>query len=85
MRAVLSWICVALLFGVLIARSMGRSSALKFFAGYFLELSLSVDNLFAFMAIVDFFQIKGRDEGADGRKLGHCARLQCGSISPNSC
>jgi tellurite resistance protein TerC len=61
-RAVLSWICVALLFGVLIACSMGRSSALKFFAGYFLELSLSVDNLFAFMAIVDFFQIKGKDQ-----------------------
>jgi tellurite resistance protein TerC len=55
--AVIWWVSIASMFGVLVACLHGSESALNFFAGYVLELSLSVDNLFAFMAIFRFFRI----------------------------
>lgn len=35
----------------------GRKSALEFFAGYLVEQSLSVDNLFVFIMLFDYFQV----------------------------
>lgn len=36
---------------------LGTDKALQFFAGYVVELSLSVDNLFVFLLLFKFFQV----------------------------
>lgn len=51
------WIGVALLFGVFLGVAAGWDQASLFFAGYFLEKSLSVDNLFVIMAIFSSFSV----------------------------
>lgn len=40
---------------------MGVDKALQFFAGYVVELSLSVDNLFVFLLLFDFFKVSLQD------------------------
>lgn len=35
----------------------GKTSALEFFAGYIVEQSLSVDNLFIFIMLFDYFKV----------------------------
>lgn len=54
------WISVAMCFAGYIGFSYGSEKASLFLAGYFLEKSLSVDNLFVIMAIFASFSI--RDE-----------------------
>ena len=51
------WICLALSFGVGIYFFRGQEASLKFFAGYLLEESLSVDNLFVFLLIFSYFRV----------------------------
>jgi len=51
------WITLAIAFGIGIGFTMGRQSALEFFAGYLVEEALSVDNLFVFIMIFGFFRI----------------------------
>lgn len=53
------WISLALSFGVYIGFSHTLDDMWLYFAGYFLEESLSVDNLFVIMAIFSAFSIKG--------------------------
>jgi len=43
------WVSLALLFNVGVYVWKGKELALQFFAGYLLEESLSVDNLFVFL------------------------------------
>lgn len=45
-------------FGACINQFMGADKALQFFAGYLVELSLSVDNLFVFLLLFRFFQVR---------------------------
>jgi tellurite resistance protein TerC len=52
------WITLALLFNVWIYFQMGQEAALRFLTGYLLEKSLSVDNLFVFILIFSFFNVK---------------------------
>ena len=52
------WIALAMCFAVYIAFSHGTGDASLFLAGYLLEKSLSVDNLFVIMAIFSSFAIK---------------------------
>jgi tellurite resistance protein TerC len=40
----------------------GHAAALQFLTGYLIELSLSVDNLFVFLAIFSYFKVKGRHQ-----------------------
>jgi tellurite resistance protein TerC len=47
----------ALLFGALVAFVGGATSALEYYAGYIIELSLSVDNLFVFILIFQYFAV----------------------------
>ena len=60
---ILAWLATAGLalaaagFACWIAVSMGRQTALEFVAGYAIEASLSVDNLFVFMVVFQGFQI----------------------------
>lgn len=52
------WIAVSLAFAGYIGATHGISKASLFISGYLLEKSLSVDNLFVFMAIFASFSIK---------------------------
>jgi tellurite resistance protein TerC len=51
------WIVMALLFNVGIYWFMGTETALDYLAGYLIEKSLSVDNIFVFLLIFQYFQV----------------------------
>ncbi|MFA5340024.1 MAG: TerC family protein [Candidatus Omnitrophota bacterium] len=51
------WVTAALLFCVGIYFLLGRIKALEFLTGYIIEESLSVDNLFVFIMIFEYFRI----------------------------
>jgi tellurite resistance protein TerC len=51
------WISIALLFNVAIYYGKGAESALAFLAGYLLEYSLSVDNIFVFVLVFSYFSV----------------------------
>lgn len=52
------WILLALAFNVFIFFEFGKTKALEFFAGYLIEYSLSVDNIFVFILIFSFFAVE---------------------------
>lgn len=54
------WIGLAALFGVSIYYFSGAQKALEFAAGYLIEESLSVDNLFVFLAVFGYFKVEPR-------------------------
>lgn len=54
----LLWISLAMLFAIYVGVSHGVGDASLFLSGYFLEKSLSVDNLFVMMAIFSSFAVK---------------------------
>lgn len=49
------WVSLALLFNLGIWIDYGEERALNFLAGYLIEKSLSVDNIFVFLLIFDYF------------------------------
>jgi len=51
------WICLAFAFNFLIYQWKGTAKGIEFMAGYLIELSLSIDNLFVFFLIFKYFQI----------------------------
>jgi tellurite resistance protein TerC len=51
------WITAALAFAVYITCTLGPGSSLQYLAGYALEESLSIDNLFVFLLLFRVFQI----------------------------
>ncbi len=51
------WIAVSVAFGIYLYYAQGAEMSQLFFAGYILEKSLSVDNLFVIMAIFSWFKI----------------------------
>ncbi len=51
------WIALALLFNLYIFWDMGQEKGLQFFAGYLIEKSLSIDNLFVFVILFKKFHI----------------------------
>ena len=51
------WIGLAWLFGGVIYLDRGGEDALKFAAGYLIEYSLSVDNLFVFLLLFHYFSL----------------------------
>jgi len=51
------WVSIALLFNAGIYIELGKEKALEFLAGYLIEQSLSVDNLFVFIMIFSYFHI----------------------------
>jgi len=52
------WISMALLFNYGIYYFMGKEKALEFLTGYLIEKSLSIDNLFVFIMLFAFFDVK---------------------------
>jgi tellurite resistance protein TerC len=51
------WVSLALLFGAGVWWLQGSEIAVQSFAGYLIEYSLSVDNMFVFIVIFDYFSI----------------------------
>jgi tellurite resistance protein TerC len=49
------WVCLAMTFNVGIYYAWGSEKALEFLTGYVIEKSLSVDNLFVFLMIFQYF------------------------------
>lgn len=56
-RTVALCACTAVAFGVVLGMKEGVGKASEFFAGYLLEQSLSVDNLFVFVLIFRYFKV----------------------------
>ncbi|MDM8008290.1 MAG: TerC family protein [Phycisphaerae bacterium] len=51
------WVVLALLFNVGLWRWRGSEPAMEFLAGYLIEKALSVDNIFVFVMIFNFFRV----------------------------
>jgi tellurite resistance protein TerC len=54
---VLIWISLAIAFGVVLLITQGASVGGEYFAGYLIEYSLSVDNMFVFVLIFSYFKV----------------------------
>ncbi len=54
------WVAVSLAFNFALLHFWGRTAALEFFAGYVIEKSLSVDNLFVFVMLFRYFAVESR-------------------------
>ncbi len=54
------WVTLAVLFNLGIFIWRGSHSAMEFLAGYLVEESLSVDNLFVFLIIFKYFHVPGK-------------------------
>ena len=51
------WIVLSLMFNLVVWRLRGPDQALDFLTGYLLEYSLSVDNIFVFVLIFQYFRV----------------------------
>jgi TerC family integral membrane protein len=58
----LLWVVLSLAFNVLVWQSKGGDDGLDFFTGYVIEYSLSVDNIFVFVLIFNYFQVPPRSQ-----------------------
>jgi TerC family integral membrane protein len=52
------WVAAAVAFGLYLGQTKGSIVAEEFFAGYLIEQSLSVDNLFVFLLLFESFGVK---------------------------
>jgi tellurite resistance protein TerC len=52
------WIGLAAIFGVIVYVWKGGTSAAEYVAGYLIEYSLSVDNIFVFLVIFAYFKVR---------------------------
>lgn len=57
LRLVAFWISLALAFNVVVYFTEGGSKALEFTTAYLIEYSLSIDNLFVFLAVFTYFAV----------------------------
>ena len=51
------WISLGLLFGVVLAATLGGQAATEYYAGFLIEKSLSIDNVFVWAVIFSFFAV----------------------------
>ena len=51
------WVSLALIFNLGVGLVAGQDKALQFFTGYVLEESLSIDNLFVFIQLFNYFRV----------------------------
>lgn len=61
-KRVTAWVGLALLFNLGVLYFMGTQRALEFFTGYLVEYTLSVDNLFVFIMIFEYFGLGDRQQ-----------------------
>jgi tellurite resistance protein TerC len=55
----IGWIAIALIFGAVFWAWQGSDAGSQFYAGYLLERSLSLDNIFVFAVILSYFAVPG--------------------------
>ncbi|OGX84050.1 tellurium resistance protein TerC [Hymenobacter lapidarius] len=51
------WVALSLAFNFLVYRTMGSEAGLQWLTGYLVEKALSVDNLFVFLLIFNYFKV----------------------------
>ena len=56
-------VAAAACFGVILNYARGSTAALEFASGYLVEQSLSVDNLFVFIMLFDYFRVPREFQG----------------------
>jgi len=56
----LFWVGLGLLFGALVTLAWGPTAGAEYLAGYLIEEALSVDNIFVFALIFNYFGVPGR-------------------------
>ncbi len=56
----MGWIFISLLFNVVVYFRFGYDSALEFLTGYLIEKSLSVDNIFVFAIVFNYFGVSSK-------------------------
>ncbi|MDO7853725.1 TerC family protein [Hymenobacter convexus] len=54
------WVVLSLSFNLLVYRTMGPQAGLQWLTGYLVEKALSVDNLFVFLLIFNYFKVPGQ-------------------------
>jgi TerC family integral membrane protein len=54
------WVALSMVFNAFIFDHFGNEAGLDFFTGYILEKSLSVDNLFVFLLIFNYFKVPAK-------------------------
>ena len=52
------WVCLSLCFNAFVWAKFGRDPALEFLSAYVIEKSLSVDNLFVFIVIFRYMDVR---------------------------
>ncbi|MBI4286118.1 MAG: TerC family protein [Chloroflexi bacterium] len=57
LKLVAFWVSLAVLFNVLVYFAEGQDKALEFLTAYLIEYSLSIDNLFVFLAMFSYFAV----------------------------
>ena len=67
------WIGVGLAFGLVVLWAYGGQATGEYYAGYLIEKSLSVDNVFVWALIFSYFAVP-REVPAPGAVLGHLRR-----------
>jgi tellurite resistance protein TerC len=56
------WFALAMGFNLLVSHRLGSQAGLEFFTGYLIELCLSVDNVFVFIVIFQYFRVEPRHQ-----------------------
>lgn len=56
------WFGLAMAFNLLLTFKLGEAAGLEFFTGYIVELCLSVDNVFVFIVIFQYFRVEPRHQ-----------------------
>ncbi len=56
------WFGLAMGFNLLVSFKVGEQAALEFFTGYIVELCLSVDNVFVFIVVFQYFRVEPRHQ-----------------------
>ncbi len=56
------WLGTGLVFGLYVLVHFGHQAALEYYTGFLIEKSLSVDNLFVFLAIFSYFAVERRHQ-----------------------
>jgi len=52
------WFSLAMAFNLLVTFKLGSAAGMEFFTGYIVELCLSVDNVFVFIVIFQYFRVE---------------------------
>jgi tellurite resistance protein TerC len=54
------WVTLAMIFAGVVFWHLGKQKGTEFLAGYLIELSLSVDNLFVFLLVFSYFKVPAK-------------------------